>query len=121
MELTAETIGSFTVFKLAGRIDWAGAGRLDNEIGRHIEAGSLRLAFNLDAVTCLSSGGIGAIAFNTNLVRSRGGAVHIISSNRYINDLFETLKLTLVFKGSWHPSPAEFEAFVLNTGSGSPL
>ena len=26
MELTAETIGKFTVFKLAGRIDWASAG-----------------------------------------------------------------------------------------------
>jgi anti-anti-sigma factor len=119
MELAAETIGSFTVFKLAGCIDWDGAGRLDDEIGRHINAGSPCLAFNLDAVTCLSSGGIGAIAFNTNLVRSRGGAVHIISSNRYIDDLFETLKLTLVFKEVWHRTPAEFEAFVLNTGSGS--
>jgi anti-anti-sigma factor len=121
MELTSETMGKFTLLRLAGRIDWECAGRLDDEIGRLIDMGNRFIAFDLDGVTFLSSGGIGALAFNTNLIRKKDGAVHLISSNEYVNELFETLKLTLVFEGAWHRTLDDFKTLSLNTAAGGPV
>jgi anti-anti-sigma factor len=112
MELTSATVEKFRVITIAGKVDWESAGLLDAEIVRRIDAGELFFAFDLNAVTHLSSGGIGAIAFNTNLIRSMEGDVHLISSNEYVNDIFERLRLTLLFEGRCHRTSEEFTAQV---------
>lgn len=107
------TIGKFKVIKLSGRIDWENARLLDKEIQSIIEDGYSHIVFNLDEVSFICSGGIGALVYNLNKVKKMSGAIYIISSNEYINYIFETLKFDIVFEGYLYKSYENFEAEVL--------
>jgi anti-sigma B factor antagonist len=114
MELTVTDIDKFKVIKPCGRIDWENARILDQEIHRIIEGGVCHIVFNLDEVTFICSGGIGALAYNLNKVKRKGGAIYIISSNDYINYIFETLKFNIVFEGYYYKTFEEFSSEVLD-------
>ena len=45
---------------------------------------------------------------NADLVEGKGGAIYIISSNDYINYIFETLKFNIVFEGYYFKTYEEF-------------
>ncbi len=113
VELSVTEIGKFKVVKPAGRIDWENARLLDKEIQQIIEMGSCHIVFNLDEVTFICSGGIGALVYNLNKVRKLNGAIFIISSNEYINYIFETLKFDIVFEGYLFKSFEEFASEIL--------
>jgi anti-anti-sigma factor len=99
VELTITDLGGkFKAIKLAGKIDWENARTLDKEIQQIIDGGCYNIVFNLDEVTFMCSGGIGALVYNLNKVKKMGGAIYIISSNEYINYIFETLKFDIVFE-----------------------
>jgi anti-anti-sigma factor len=110
MDLSVSDFGRFKVIKPAGRIDWENARYLDQEIHRIIDEGSVDIVFNLDDVTFICSGGIGALAYNLNKVKRKGGAIYVISSNDYINYIFETLKFNIVFEGYYFKTFEEFSA-----------
>lgn len=114
MELSITDAGNFKIIKPSGRIDWEKARYLDQEIHRIINEGFYNIAFNLDEVTFICSGGIGALAYNLNKVRRKGGAIYIISSNDYINYIFESLKFNIVFEGYFFKSFEEFSSALLN-------
>jgi anti-anti-sigma factor len=114
MELSISDIGKFKIIKPSGRIDWENARFLDQEINRIIDTGGVHIVFNLDEVTFICSGGIGALAYNLNKVKRKGGAIYIISSNDYINYIFETLKFNIVFEGYYFKKYEEFAAEVLD-------
>jgi anti-anti-sigma factor len=120
MELSVTDVGKFKVIKPAGRIDWENARHLDQEIHRIIEEGFYNLVFNLDEVTFVCSGGIGALAYNLNKVKRKGGAIYIISSNDYINYIFETIKFNLVFEGFYFKTFEEFSARVIDREKNDP-
>jgi anti-anti-sigma factor len=113
MKLSVIEISKCKVIKPAGRIDWESARRLDKEIQSIIDEGYCHIAFNLDDVTFICSGGIGALVYNLNKVKKMGGAIYIISSNEYINYIFETLKFDLVFEGYQYKTFEEFANNVL--------
>lgn len=113
MELSLTEIDNFKVVKPHGRIDWENARILDKEIQQLIEQGSYNLVFNLDDVTFICSGGIGALVYNLNKVKKKNGAIYIISSNDYINYIFETLKFDIVFEGYLYRSFEDFARKVL--------
>lgn len=115
MELTVTDLDKFKVIKPSGRIDWENARVLDQEVHRIIEQGCFHIVFNLDEVTFICSGGIGALAYNLNKVKRKGGAIYIVSSNDYINYIFETLKFNIVFEGYYYQSFEEFSSEVLNS------
>jgi anti-anti-sigma factor len=69
--------------------------------------------FNLDEVTFICSGGIGALVYNLNKVKKMGGAMYIISSNEYVNYILETLKFDIVFDGFLFDSYEEFSNQIL--------
>jgi anti-anti-sigma factor len=114
MELSIKDVGKFKVIKPAGRIDWENARYLDQEIHRIIDEGCSNIVFNLDEVTFICSGGIGALAYNLNKAKRKGGAIYIISSNDYINYIFETLKFNIVFEGYYFRTFDEFSAQILD-------
>jgi anti-sigma B factor antagonist len=113
MELSVTNISKFKVVKPHGRIDWENARVLDKEIQQIIEQGYYHIVFNLDEVTFICSGGIGALVYNLNKVRKKNGAIYIISSNEYINYIFETLKFDIVFEGYLYKSYEDFASEVL--------
>jgi len=113
VELSVTEIQKFKVVKPAGRIDWESARTLDKEIQHIMESGFYHIAFNLDEVTFICSGGIGALVYNLNKVRKMGGAIYIISSNDYINYIFETLKFDVVFEGFLYKTYESFASEVL--------
>lgn len=114
MDLSVTTIKSFKVIKPSGKIDWENARLLDKEIQQLTEEGFSHIVFNLDEVTFICSGGIGALVYNLNKVRKMGGAIYIISSNHYINYIFETLKFDIVFEGFLFKSYEEFTEKVID-------
>ena len=108
MDLSITSINKFKVIKPSGKIDWDSARLLDKEIQQLIEEGFSHIVFNLDEVSFICSGGIGALVYNLNKVRKMEGAIYIISSNAYINYIFETLKFDIVFEGFLFKSYEEF-------------
>ncbi len=113
MELSIITVGDFKVVKPSGRIDWESARILDKEIQQIVDEGISHIVFNLDEVTFICSGGIGALVYNLNKVRKMGGAIYIIADNEYINYIFETLKFDLVFEGYLYKTFEDFTTNVL--------
>jgi anti-anti-sigma factor len=118
MELSVTEIDKFKVIKPNGRIDWENARILDKEIQQVIEQGFVHIVFNLDEVTFICSGGIGALVYNLNKVRKKNGAIFIISANDYINYIFETLKFDIVFEGYLYKSFDDFANEVLEKEKG---
>ncbi len=114
MESSFTSIGKFKIVKLAGKIDWESARTLDQKINAIIDEGIYHIAFNLDEVTFICSGGIGALVYNLNKVRKSGGAIYLISSNEYVNFIFETLKFDIVFDGYLYNSYEVFQKDVLD-------
>lgn len=113
MELATTSVDRYTIIKASGKIDWENARTLDNTVQQTIEEGAKYLVFNLDDVTFLCSGGIGALVYNLNRVKENGGAIYIISSNEYVNYIFETLKFNIVFDGLLFTSYEEFQERVM--------
>lgn len=108
MELAITQTGKFKIIKICGKVDWDNARLLDKEIQRVVDDGFAHIVFNLDEVTFICSGGVGALVYNLNKVKKAGGAMYIISSNEYVNYILETLKFGIVFDGFLFDS---FEAF----------
>jgi len=114
VELSVSELKKFKIINVSGKVDWENARKLDNEIQKIIEDGFYHLVFNLDEVSFLCSGGIGALIYNLNKVKKNSGAIYIISSNEYVNYIFETLKFGIVFDGLIFESFQQFEERVVN-------
>lgn len=114
MELAITEIKGFKIIKINGKVDWESARQLDKEIQQLIDNGNSRIVFNLDEVTFICSGGIGALVYNLNKVKKMGGAMYIISSNEYVNYILETLKFDIVFDGFLFDSYEEFAEQVID-------
>jgi len=108
MEVMTTELKDFKMIKLSGRIDWDAARRLDKHIQELIDRGCRRIVFNLDDVLFICSGGVGALMYNLNKMRRLGGNMYLISSNEYVNYIFETLKFNVVFEGVLYQ---DFEKF----------
>jgi anti-sigma B factor antagonist len=113
LELSISEINNFKIIKISGKVDWENARMLDKEIQQIIDGGCSRIAFNLDEVTFICSGGIGALVYNLNKVKKMGGAMYIISANEYVNYILETLKFDIVFDGFLFDSFDEFRNRVI--------
>jgi len=113
LESSITQTGKFKIVKLSGKIDWESARVLDQKINAIVEEGFYHIVFNLDEVTFICSGGVGALVYNLNKVKKAGGAIYLISSNEYVNFIFETLKFDIVFDGYLYDSYEKFEAQVL--------
>lgn len=114
LESSITNAGKFKIVKLSGKIDWESARILDQKINLIIEEGFYHIVFNLDEVTFICSGGIGALVYNLNKVKKAGGAIYLISSNEYVNFIFETLKFDIVFDGYLYDSYETFQKEVLD-------
>ncbi len=114
MELSIADINNFKIIRIIGKVDWENARMLDKEIQQIIDAGCSHIAFNLDEVTFICSGGIGALVYNLNKVKKMGGAMYIISSNEYVNYILETLKFDIVFDGFLFDSFDDFRAQIID-------
>lgn len=115
MELSTTDIKGIKIIKISGKVDWENARMLDKEIQKLIEDGASHIAFNLSDVSFICSGGIGALVYNLNKVKKVGGAMYLISSNEYVNYLFNTLKFDVVFDGCLYNSYESFSEKVLDT------
>jgi len=118
MEFTVTEISDFMVIKPSGRVDWEGARLLDKEVQRLLDDGRLHIVFNLDDVTFICSGGIGALVYNRNKLVQKGGAVYVIADNEYISYIFEALKFDMIFEGYMYKTFDEFSAAVLDGKGG---
>jgi len=114
LDLAVTEIKSYKIIKISGKVDWESARLLDKEIQQLIDSGNSRIVFNLDEVTFICSGGIGALVYNLNKVKKMGGAMYIISSNEYVNYILETLKFDIVFDGFLFDSYEEFSEQVID-------
>lgn len=113
MDLSVSQNGKFKIIKVSGKVDWENARLLDKEIDQIVEEGFCHIVFNLDEVTFICSGGIGALVYNLNKVKKMGGAIYIVSSNQYVNYIFETLKFDIVFDGYLYDTFENFSEQVL--------
>jgi anti-anti-sigma factor len=113
MECTVSKKGVFAIFSLADRIEWEDARHIDETVRRLITEGTNHLAFDLNRITYICSAGIGALVYNLNTVKKKGGAIYIITANEYIDYLFQTLKFDMIFEGHIFQSMDEFTRRVI--------
>ena len=108
MDFSIRDSGRYKIITLKGKIDWEDASRLDKEISTLINEGFVHIAFIFDEVISICSALIGALVFNLNKAKKLKGAFYLISSNKTVNSVFETLKFDIVFDGYLFDS---FECF----------
>ncbi|MBD3418616.1 MAG: STAS domain-containing protein [Chitinivibrionales bacterium] len=113
MELAVTQESKFKIIKVAGRVDWENARLLDKEVHQIVDDGFYHIVFDLNEVTFICSGGVGALVYNLNKVKKSDGAIYIISSNEYVNYIFETLKFDIVFDGYLFDSYEKFKHQIL--------
>jgi anti-anti-sigma factor len=116
MELQVTDSGTYKVVTVLGKVDWESARRLDTQIQSLIADGAINLVFDLDRVSFLCSGAIGALTYNLNKIRAAEGACYIVSSNNYVNYIFETLHFDSVFKGLLHKTWDDLRAVASDVG-----
>ena len=114
MELTVTSIDKFKVIKPFGRVDWENARVIDREIQHLIDEGHCNIVLNLDDITFICSGGIGALVYNHNKMEKIGGAIYIIADNEYVQYIFEMLKFDIAFEGYLYKKFEDFSAAVLD-------
>jgi len=114
MDLAVSQISTYKVIKPSGKIDWESARELDKQIQATIDAGYSHIVFNLNDVSFLCSGAIGALVYNLNKIKKVDGAIYIISNNEYVNYIFETLKFDIVFDGLIFDSFERFQQEVID-------
>jgi anti-anti-sigma factor len=115
VELAITQTGKFKIIKICGKVDWDNARLLDKEIQQVIDEGFSHIVFNLDEVSFICSGGVGALVYNLNKVKKLGGAMYIISTNEYVNYILETLKFNIVFDGFLFNSFENFREQVIES------
>jgi anti-anti-sigma factor len=113
MRLSVDRQKEYRILTLSGRIEWADARKLDRTIRRLVDEGSYHIVFELSDVSFICSAGIGALVYNLNAVKKHGGAIYIVSSNDYIEYMFETLKFDMIFDGFIFPSLDDFRRSVI--------
>ncbi len=115
MELIVNTKASVALFVIKGKIGWDYARQLDGEINRVITEGYTRIVLNLDEVSFLCSGGIGALVYHMNRVQKKNGDIYIVSNSDYIQYLFATIGFNMVFRGKIFETFEKFNDTVLSS------
>ncbi len=113
MELRITSNEKIALFIVKGKIGWDNSRILDTQIHKMVEKGCSHIIFNLDEVTFLCSGGIGALVYNMKKVQETGGDIYIVSSSDYIQFLFATIGFNIIFSGRIFKSFVEFVDKVL--------
>jgi anti-anti-sigma factor len=99
MELRINANTEIALLLVKGKVGWDNSRIIDTQIHKMIEQGCTHIVFNLDEVTFLCSGGIGALIYNMKRVQERKGDIYIVSNSEYIQYLFATIGFNLVFQG----------------------
>jgi anti-anti-sigma factor len=113
MELRITYNESIALLIVKGKIGWDNSRILDAQIHKMVDKGCSHIIFNLDEVSFLCSGGIGALMYNMKKVQGSGGDIYIVSSSDYIQFLFATIGFNIIFSGRIFKSFEEFDDRVL--------
>lgn len=113
MELKITSNSTIALFIVKGKIGWDNSRILDSQIHKMVEKGCSHIMFNLDEVTFLCSGGIGALIFNMKKVQETGGDIFIVSNSDYIQFLFATIGFNIIFSGKIFKDFEEFSDKIL--------
>jgi anti-anti-sigma factor len=113
MELRITHNDSIALLIVKGKIGWDNSRILDAQIHKMVDKGCSHIIFNLDEVSFLCSGGIGALMYNMKKVQGSGGDIYIVSSSDYIQFLFATIGFNIIFSGRIFKSFEEFDDRVL--------
>jgi anti-anti-sigma factor len=114
MEFSTRDEGNFKIITLSGKISWEDGRNLDEQISQYVDVERyLHLAFDLDNVTFISSGGIGTLIYNLNKVRRENGQIYLIAKNHYMNYMFQILKFNIVFEGCLFKTFDEFHQKII--------
>jgi anti-anti-sigma factor len=113
VELRINSNAQIALFIVKGKIGWDNSRILDTQIHKMVEKGCSHIVFNLDEVTFLCSGGIGALIYNMKKVQESGGDIFIVSNSDYIQFLFATIGFNVIFSGKIFKDFEEFSDSVL--------
>ncbi len=113
MELRITSNSQIALFIVKGKIGWDNSRILDAQIHKMVEKGCSHIIFNLDEVTFLCSGGIGALIFNMKKVQATGGDIFVVSNSDYIQFLFATIGFNIIFSGKIFQNFEEFRDKIL--------
>ena len=114
MELKITHNTQIALFIVKGKIGWDNSRILDSQIHKMVEMGCSHIIFNLDEVTFLCSGGIGALIYNMKKVQETGGDIFVVSNSEYIQFLFATIGFNIIFNGKIFKDFEEFRDRILD-------
>lgn len=114
LNLSISSSGKYKIITLKGKIDWEEASTLDKEVSSLIDEGFGHIAFIFNEATSICSALIGALVFNLNKAKKLNGMFYLVSSNNYINSVFEALKFDIIFDGYLYNSFEDFRKDMLD-------
>ena len=100
MDLRVEvsTQGDWSVVTVGGEIDVATAPRLREQLIALVNGGSYHLVIDLEAVDFIDSTGLGVLIGALKRVRTQGGELALVCTERRILKVFEITGLDRVFR-----------------------
>jgi anti-anti-sigma factor len=113
VELRINSNAQIALFIVKGKIGWDNSRILDTQIHKMVEKGCTHIVFNLDEVTFLCSGGIGALIYNMKRVQDLGGDIFVVSNSDYIQYLLTTIGFNIIFQGKIFATFEEFSEKIL--------
>ena len=90
MEITSTIEGGVAVLSIAGRIDFATSGTVEQAVATAIGQGGRRVIFDLRDVAYVSSAGLRAILVAAKQAKTAGGGVAIYGLQPDVRDVFTT-------------------------------
>ncbi|MDP6107324.1 MAG: STAS domain-containing protein [Candidatus Brocadiia bacterium] len=105
LEATVEKVGEVHILHLSGQINELGADELSAALDRVLDAGGVRLVFDLSDVAFINSTGLGHIMRAYRAVKD-GGYVRIAGAQTLVADVFSLTKLDKLLRLYKRPEEA---------------
>jgi anti-anti-sigma factor len=96
LTVSTEQHGDVTVVEVAGELDMATAPQLQNEVSQLVDAGQVRLVFDLANVSFCDSTGLSVFVRTRNRCETAGGEVRLAAPQRAVQRILEVSGLVEV-------------------------
>lgn len=97
MELAEKKSGEISILGLIGRLDAYSATEVEKKLDAIIEAGSVKMVFNLEGLEYISSSGLRVFLSQLKKVRKRNGDIKLACMKSNIKEVFDIAGFTQLF------------------------
>ena len=97
MDISTKEVGDVRIVRLVGNLDTNTSPEAEALINNLLAEGFVKLVINCENVEYMSSAGLRVILATTKNTKSKGGACHICSLNKIVQEVFDISGFSMIF------------------------